>query len=75
MQFDYDVVVIGAGPAGEGAAMKLTKEGKKLRSLMRVAKSVVTVLMSARFLLKPYGKPFLISCVISVIPCLGALAN
>ena len=30
MQFDYDVVVIGAGPAGEGAAMKLTKEGKKV---------------------------------------------
>jgi NAD(P) transhydrogenase len=30
MQYDYDVVVIGAGPAGEGAAMKLTKEGKKV---------------------------------------------
>ena len=29
MLYDYDVVVIGAGPAGEGAAMKLTKEGKK----------------------------------------------
>ncbi|PTQ87936.1 Si-specific NAD(P)(+) transhydrogenase [Agitococcus lubricus] len=27
---DYDVVVIGAGPAGEGAAMKLSKEGKKV---------------------------------------------
>jgi NAD(P) transhydrogenase len=30
MLYDYDVVVIGAGPAGEGAAMKLTKEGKKV---------------------------------------------
>ena len=26
MQSHYDVVVIGAGPAGEGAAMKLTQE-------------------------------------------------
>lgn len=30
MQSHYDVVVIGAGPAGEGAAMKLTKEGRKV---------------------------------------------
>nr|HQV23383.1 FAD-dependent oxidoreductase [Agitococcus sp.] len=30
MLYDYDVVVIGAGPAGEGAAMKLTKEGKRV---------------------------------------------
>lgn len=30
MLYDYDAVVIGAGPAGEGAAMKLTKEGKKV---------------------------------------------
>ena len=26
----YDVVVIGAGPAGEGAAMKLVKEGRRV---------------------------------------------
>ena len=30
MSYDYDVIVVGAGPAGEGAAMKLTKEGKKV---------------------------------------------
>ena len=30
MQSHYDVVVIGAGPAGEGAAMKLTKEGRRV---------------------------------------------
>lgn len=30
MAYDYDVIVVGAGPAGEGAAMKLTKEGKKV---------------------------------------------
>ncbi len=30
MQNHYDSVVIGAGPAGEGAAMKLTKEGQRV---------------------------------------------
>lgn len=30
MQNHYDAVVIGAGPAGEGAAMKLVKEGKRV---------------------------------------------
>jgi NAD(P) transhydrogenase len=30
MQGRYDVVVIGAGPAGEGAAMKLVKEGRRV---------------------------------------------
>ena len=29
-EFDYDVVVLGAGPAGEAAAMKLAKSGKKV---------------------------------------------
>lgn len=28
--FDYDAVVLGAGPAGEAAAMKLAKSGKKV---------------------------------------------
>ncbi|MDO4897260.1 MAG: Si-specific NAD(P)(+) transhydrogenase [Moraxella sp.] len=28
--YDYDVVVLGAGPAGEAAAMKLAKSGKKV---------------------------------------------
>lgn len=30
MRRPYDVVVIGAGPAGEGAAMKLVKEGRRV---------------------------------------------
>ncbi len=29
-EFDYDVVVIGSGPGGEGAAMKAAKSGKKV---------------------------------------------
>ncbi len=29
-EFEYDAVVLGAGPAGEAAAMKLTKSGKKV---------------------------------------------
>jgi len=29
-EFDYDVIVIGAGPAGEAAAMKLSKSGAKV---------------------------------------------
>ncbi len=28
MNFDYDAIVIGSGPAGEGAALKAAKEGK-----------------------------------------------
>ncbi len=28
--FEYDAVILGAGPAGEAAAMKLTKSGKKV---------------------------------------------
>ncbi|MFQ5436934.1 MAG: FAD-dependent oxidoreductase, partial [Anaerolineae bacterium] len=30
MQKSYDVIVIGSGPGGEGAAMKLAKEGKQV---------------------------------------------
>ncbi|MDO6720344.1 Si-specific NAD(P)(+) transhydrogenase [Psychrosphaera sp. 1_MG-2023] len=29
-KYDYDVIVIGTGPGGEGAAMNLTKAGKKV---------------------------------------------
>ena len=29
-EYEYDAVVLGAGPAGEAAAMKLTKSGKKV---------------------------------------------
>ena len=29
-EYDYDAVVLGAGPAGEAAAMKLSKSGKKV---------------------------------------------
>lgn len=29
-KFDYDVIVVGTGPAGEGAAMKACKEGKRV---------------------------------------------
>ena len=33
--YDYDVVIIGSGPAGEGAAMKLTKGGKSVAAVER----------------------------------------
>ncbi|MGX5915340.1 Si-specific NAD(P)(+) transhydrogenase [Aliidiomarina sp. Khilg15.8] len=34
-RFDYDAIVIGSGPAGEGAAMKLAKSGKSVAMLER----------------------------------------
>ncbi len=33
MKFDYDVIVIGAGPAGEGAAMATIKNGRRVASV------------------------------------------
>lgn len=36
----YDAVVLGSGPAGEGAAMKLAKSGKRV-AIVEDRKSVV----------------------------------
>ncbi len=37
-QFDFDVVVIGSGPGGEGAAMKAAKEGRTVAVVERMKK-------------------------------------
>ncbi|MCG8619474.1 MAG: FAD-dependent oxidoreductase, partial [Desulfobacterales bacterium] len=37
-EFDYDAIVIGSGPAGEGAAMKLAKIGKDVAVVERYAR-------------------------------------
>ncbi|MBI1815355.1 MAG: FAD-dependent oxidoreductase [Deltaproteobacteria bacterium] len=37
MQTRYDLVVIGSGPGGEGAAMRATKEGKSVLVIDRQA--------------------------------------
>ncbi|MCU7958751.1 MAG: Si-specific NAD(P)(+) transhydrogenase [gamma proteobacterium symbiont of Bathyaustriella thionipta] len=37
MTYDYDVVVIGSGPGGEGAAMNLSKAGKRVAMVERSA--------------------------------------
>lgn len=34
-QYQYDVVVIGSGPGGEGAAMQAGKHGKKVAMVER----------------------------------------
>ncbi|WP_373657439.1 FAD-dependent oxidoreductase, partial [Escherichia coli] len=34
-QFDYDAIVIGSGPGGEGAAMGLSKQGAKIAVIER----------------------------------------
>ncbi len=34
-QFDYDAIIIGTGPGGEGAAMNLAKSGKKVAVIER----------------------------------------
>ncbi|MBL4899550.1 MAG: FAD-dependent oxidoreductase, partial [Colwellia sp.] len=33
--FDYDAIIIGTGPGGEGAAMRLAKENKKVAMIER----------------------------------------
>jgi NAD(P) transhydrogenase len=33
--FDYDAIIIGTGPGGEGASMKLAKENKKIAMIER----------------------------------------
>ena len=30
MQYNYDLIIIGSGPGGEGAAMKATRNGLKV---------------------------------------------
>ena len=47
--YEYDAIVIGAGPAGEAAAMKLISLGIVLPSSIRVTKSVVIVHMLVLF--------------------------
>ena len=52
--YKYDAIVIGTGPGGEGAAMNLTKAGKRVRLLKSTQKSVAVVLTGVRFLQKHY---------------------
>ena len=37
MSYQYDVIVIGSGPGGEGAAMKASKEGKRVAVIDRLS--------------------------------------
>ena len=37
--FDYDAIVIGTGPGGEGAAMYLAKSGRRVAAIERYQES------------------------------------
>ena len=66
----YDAVVLGSGPAGEGAAMKLAKSESVLRLWMYVSSSVVTVPTWGPFQVKLYVKRYRVLSVIAATQCL-----
>ena len=47
-EYHYDVVIIGAGPAGEGAAMNAAKKGKKVAVVEEAPPSVKSVALAVR---------------------------
>lgn len=71
----YDAVVLGSGPAGEGAAMKLAKSGKRVAIVEMREQLVVTVPMSVRFQVKHCVKQYPVLSVINVIHCFKKLGT
>src|SRR5262245_8735021 len=56
-KFQYDVIVIGTGPGGEGAAMQAVKGGRKVAVVERYNPSAAAVPTGARSPARRYGSP------------------
>lgn len=54
----YDVIVIGSGPGGEGAAMKCAKAGKKVAVVEAYAQVGAAARTGARSRPRPCGRDF-----------------
>ena len=55
-EYEYDMVVIGSGPAGQRAAVQAAKLGKRTAIVERHAESAALWSTPARFPARPSGK-------------------
>gem|GEM_PF-6367806 len=71
----YDVVVLGTGPAGEGAAMNAAKAGKRVAVVEASPKVGGAVLIWVQFRLKRLGMQLKRLLRLIRIRCFGILVN
>lgn len=71
----YDAVVLGSGPAGEGAAMKLAKSGKRVAIVDVREQLGGNCTTWGPFQVKLYVKRYRVLSVIAVTQCLKKWAT